>query len=79
MISLTFGADELEPVDAVLTLDRVAAVARIPVERVVACAQKGEIVPFPADHEVVAVVADERVGALAPTSCRRQHRHRRSG
>ena len=46
-------------------LDRVAAVARIPDERVVAVAERGGVVAAAAVDEVVAVAADERVVALA--------------
>ena len=51
--------------NAVLALDRVVAVARIPLEDVVAGAQEGDVVAVVAEHEVVAVAADEHVGALA--------------
>ena len=48
-----------------LALDDVAAVARIPDERVVAVAEQGHVVAAAAVDDVVAVTADQRVGALA--------------
>ena len=58
-------AEEQQHVGAVLTLDGVVAVARIPLEHVVAGAHQREIVAVVAEDEVVAVAADQRVGALA--------------
>ena len=52
-------------VDAVLALDGVAAVARVPLEHVVAGAEEGGVVALVAVDEVVAVAAEEHVGALA--------------
>ena len=59
------GAEEQHRVGAVLALDGVVAVARIPLEDVVAGAQEGEVVAVVAEDEVVAVAAEEHVGALA--------------
>ena len=59
------GAVEHQRVGAGLALDHVAAVARIPDERVVAVAEKGDVVAAAADHGVVAVAADQHVVALA--------------
>ena len=64
------GAVEEHRVAAVLALDGVAAVAGIPLERVVAGSQEGnirapvsvdEVVPVTADEAVVAVTAVDRV------------------
>ena len=52
-------------VGAVLALDGVAAVARVPLEGVVAGAQEGRVVALVAVDEVVAVAAEQRVGAVA--------------
>ena len=59
------GAVEHERIGAGLTLDRVAAVARVPDEHVVAVAEQGHVVAATAGDDVVAVAADQRVGALA--------------
>ena len=59
------GAIEHQRVSAGLTLDNIAAVARIPDEGVVAVAEKGDVVATSADHGVVAVTAEEHVIALA--------------
>ena len=59
------GAVEQHRVDAVLALDDVAAVARIPLERVVAGAEQGDVVALVAVDEVVAVAADQHVVAVA--------------
>ncbi len=59
------GAVEEHRVGAVLALDRVAAVARIPLEHVVAGAQQGRVVALLAVDEVVAVAAEQHVGAVA--------------
>ena len=59
------GAVEHQRVGAVLALDRVVAVTRIPGERVVAGAEEGDVVAPPAGHGVVAVAAEEDVGARA--------------
>ena len=58
-------AVELHLVGAGLALDGVAAVARVPLERVVAGAEQGHVVAAAAVDEVVAVAADQRVVALA--------------
>ena len=58
------GAEEEHRVGAVLALDRVVAVARVPLEDVVAGADEGHVVAVVADDEVVAVAAEEHVGAL---------------
>src|SRR5262249_23600812 len=58
------GAIEHERIRAGLALDRVAAIARIPGERVVAVAEQGRIVAAAAGHNVVAVAAEQDVVAL---------------
>ena len=58
-------AEEQQQVGAVLALDGVVAVARVPLEHVVAGAEEGDVVAVVAEHEVVAVAAEDRVGALA--------------
>ena len=63
------GAVEQERVDARLPIDRVAAIARIPDERVVASAERGRIVAAPADDEIVPGTADDAV--IAVTSIER--------
>ena len=71
------GAEEEHRVGAVLALDRVVAVARIPLEDVVAGAQEGDVVAVVAEDEVVAVAAEEHVGALrcrGACRCRRRRR-----
>ena len=52
-------------VGAVLALDDVAAVARIPLEDVVAGAEEGGVVALLAVDEVVAVAAEQQVDAVA--------------
>ena len=52
-------------VGAVLALDDVAAVARIPLERVVAGAEERDVVALLAVDEVVAVAAEQDVDAVA--------------
>ena len=52
------SAVELQRVEAVLTFDRVVAVARVPLEHVVAGPEK---------RAVIAVVAEHEVRALAPS------------
>src|SRR5262249_57399722 len=47
-----------------LALDRVAAITRIPDERVVAVAEQGRVVAAAAGHNVVAVAAEQKIGAL---------------
>ncbi len=59
------GAEEGQRVGAGLALDRVVAVAWIPLELVVTGAQVGNVVAVVAEDEVVAVAAEEHVGALA--------------
>ena len=59
------GAVELHRVDAVLAFDGVAAVARVPDERVVAGAEERGVVAAAAGDEVVAVAADQRVVTVA--------------
>jgi hypothetical protein len=58
-------AVEHERIGPGLTFDCVAAVAWIPDERVVAVAEQGHVVAAPAGYGVVAVAAEEQVGALA--------------
>jgi len=59
------GAVEQERVGARLPFDRVAAVARIPDERVVARAEQGRIAALATNDEVVALAADDLVIAGA--------------
>ena len=59
------GAVELQGVLAALALDAVAAVARVPLEGVVAGAQLGAVGADVAVDEVVAGAADEGLGAVA--------------
>ena len=59
------GAVEHQRVGAGLALDGVAAVARVPDERVVAGAEQGHVVAAAAVDDVVAVAAEQRVVALA--------------
>ena len=59
------GAVEHQRIGAGLALDHVAAVARIPDERVVAVAEQRDVVAAAADHGVVAVAADQHVVAVA--------------
>ena len=58
-------AEEEQLVVVGAALDHVVAVARIPLEDVVAGAEQGDVVAVVAEDEVVAVAADEHVGALA--------------
>ena len=59
------AAVEIKRVDAGLTLDLVAAVARIPDEAIVARAQNGSVVALVAVDDVVAVAAHQQVDAIA--------------
>ena len=59
------GAEEQHGVGAVLAFDRVVAVARVPLEHVVAGAEESGVVAVVAEHEVVAVAGQDDVGALA--------------
>ena len=59
------GAVEQQRVGAGLALDGVAAVARIPLEHVVARAEQGGVVALVAVDEVVAVAAEQGVVAVA--------------
>ena len=65
MISLPVRAVEQHRVGAVLAFDDVAAVARIPLEGVVAGAEEGDVVALLAVDEVVAVAAEQSVDAVA--------------
>ena len=65
MFSARARADEQHRVGAVLALDRVVAVARIPLEDVVAGAEERHVVAVVAEDEVVAVAAEEHVRPLA--------------
>ena len=58
-------AVEQHRVGAGLAFDHVAAVARIPLEHVVAGAEQGGVVALLAVDEVVAVAAEQEVGAVA--------------
>ena len=59
------GAVEEHRVDAVLALDGVAAVARVPDERVVAGTEEGDVAAAVAVDRVVAVAAEQRLVARA--------------
>ena len=59
------GAVEEQGIETVLALDRVAAVARIPLENVVAGAEEGEVVALLAVDEIIAVAAEQGVDAVA--------------
>ena len=59
------GAVEQHRVGAGLALDDVAAVARVPDERVVAGAQQRHVVAAAAGDQVVAVAAEQHVVAVA--------------
>ena len=61
IVLVDVGAVEQQRVVAVLALDHVAAVARVPDERVVAGAEQRRIVAAAAGDDVVAVAADQRV------------------
>ena len=65
IFSLTFAAVEEHRVEAVLSLDGVAAVAGVPDEGVVAGAHEGHVVASAAVDDVVAVAADQDVVAVA--------------
>src|SRR5262249_40424948 len=54
-------AVEVEPVDAVLTVDGIVAVALIPLEDVVAGAEEGDVVARASIDEIVAAATIERV------------------
>ena len=64
-ISAPAGAVEQEPVGAALPLDDVAAVARIPDERVMAGAEEADVGAAVAVDAVVLRPAEERLGACA--------------
>ena len=77
MFSAMFAPLNSHRVGAVLALDGVVAVARIPLERVVAGAEEGGVVALVAVDEVVAVAAEQDVGAVAAADrvvarCRRR-------
>ncbi len=59
------AAVEQHRVGVVLALDHVAAVARIPLERVVAGAEQGDVVALLTVDEVVAIAAAQQVDAVA--------------
>jgi hypothetical protein len=63
-------AVEQQGVEAGLTIDRVASVARVPDERVVARTQQRHVVAGAAVDEIVALAADQRVVAGAPLRVR---------
>ena len=63
-ILIPVAAVEQQGVGAVLALDRVAAVAGIPLEYVVAGAEEGDVIALLAVDEIVAVAAEESVGAV---------------
>ena len=66
MISLALAGVERQPVAAGLALDDVAVVPGIPLERVVAGAEEGDVVARVAVHEVAAVAAEEHLRSAAP-------------
>ena len=59
------GAVEQERVEASLTFNDIAAVARIPLGRVVAGAKDHRVVALLTVDEVIAVAADQQVGSTA--------------
>src|SRR5207248_2960946 len=59
------GPVEHQRVEAVLALDGVAAVARVPHERVVPGPHQGHVVAAAARDQVEAVAAEQHVGPLA--------------
>ncbi len=59
------AAVEKEGVGSVLALDHVAAVARIPLEYIIAGAEQGDVVGLVAVDEVIAVAAEQNVLAVA--------------
>src|SRR5262245_31426994 len=63
------GAVENQRVVAVLPVDDIATVARIPLENVVASAEKGDVVTLLAVDEVVAIAAKKTVRAVAAEDC----------
>ena len=65
MFSLTLAPLKCKGVDAVLPLDDVAAVARVPDEHIVASAEDCGVAPAPARDDVIAVAADQRVVPVA--------------
>ena len=71
------GAVEQHRVGAVLALDDVVAVARVPLEHVVAGAHERHVVALLAVDEVVAVAAEQEVDAVAAEERRRCRRRRR--
>ncbi len=71
------GAVEQHLVDAVLTFHRVRAVARIPLEDVVAGAEEGNVVALLAVDEIVAVAAEEQYRRRCCRGSCRCRRHRR--
>ena len=72
-----------EPLNSIVSVPswpstHVAAVARIPLEDVVAGAQERDVVALLAVDEVVAVAAEQDVDAVAAEdACRCRHRRRR--
>ena len=58
-------AVEKKGVEAVLALDRIAAVARIPLESVVAGPKEGDVVALLAVDKIIPVTAEEKVDAVA--------------
>ena len=65
MFSPTAAAVEQQRVGPVLALDGVVAVARVPLEHVVAGAEHDRVVALLAVDEVIAIAADQYVGAVA--------------
>ena len=59
------GAEEVEQVDAPLTLDGVAVVAGVPGEAVVAVTAQYPVVAVAAGHDVIALAAEERLRSRA--------------
>src|SRR5262249_27405471 len=59
------GAFDLQRIGATLAFDDIAAVARVPIERIVAGAHEGHVVAAATDDGVIAVAADQHVGAVA--------------
>src|ERR1044071_5375579 len=62
------GAVEQQRICAVLAFDDIAAIARIPLERIVSSAKEGRVAALVAVDEIVSVATDQGVIAGAPGS-----------
>ena len=65
MFSLALSPLKIKLIQSGLTLDGVAAVARVPDEHVVTPAERRRVVAGSAGHHVVVIAAEQRIGALA--------------